>query len=143
MFEVPFERINALLSRSGKLNDWPILLDNLTPDHPCDPETASALIHAAGEFPDAFSSILDKADEIKHSVFGNSVKLFVPVYISNSCINNCTYCAYRRDNTQMPRRTLTVDELRKEVEYLPFLKKWKARIPEKIVSEGKPFSLKH
>jgi uncharacterized protein YbaR (Trm112 family) len=34
------------------------------------------------------------------------------------------------------------DELRKEAEDLPFLKKWKAKIPEKIVSEGKPFSLK-
>jgi len=27
-------------------------------------------------------------------------------------------------------------------EDLPFLKKWKAQVPEKIVSEGKPFSLK-
>ncbi|TRO46160.1 Trm112 family protein [Candidatus Bathyarchaeota archaeon] len=35
------------------------------------------------------------------------------------------------------------DELRKEAEDLPFLKKWKASIPEKIVFEGKPFSLKH
>ena len=34
------------------------------------------------------------------------------------------------------------DELRKETEDLPFLKKWKADIPEKIVFEGKPFSLK-
>jgi uncharacterized protein YbaR (Trm112 family) len=34
------------------------------------------------------------------------------------------------------------DELRKEVEDLPFLKKWKASIPEKIVYDGKPFSLK-
>jgi len=34
------------------------------------------------------------------------------------------------------------DELRKEAEDLPFLKKWKASIPEKIVHEGKPFSLK-
>jgi hypothetical protein len=35
------------------------------------------------------------------------------------------------------------DELRKETEDLPFLKKWKSRIPEKILFEGKPFSLKH
>ena len=35
------------------------------------------------------------------------------------------------------------DELRKETEDLQFLKKWKAKIPEKILSEGKPFSLKH
>jgi uncharacterized protein YbaR (Trm112 family) len=34
------------------------------------------------------------------------------------------------------------DELRKETEDLPFLKKRKSRIPEKIVFEGKPFNLK-
>jgi len=34
------------------------------------------------------------------------------------------------------------DELRNESEDLPFLKKWKAKVPEKILSEGKPFRLK-
>jgi len=34
------------------------------------------------------------------------------------------------------------DLLRKKVADLPFLKKWKAMIPEKIVFGGKPFSLK-
>jgi hypothetical protein len=34
------------------------------------------------------------------------------------------------------------DELRKEAEDLPFMKKWKAQMPEKIVLEGKPFNLK-
>jgi len=33
------------------------------------------------------------------------------------------------------------DELRKENEDLPFLKKWKGKIPEKIQLEGKPFNL--
>lgn len=34
------------------------------------------------------------------------------------------------------------DELRKEAEDLPFLKKWKAKIPQEIVTQGKPFCLK-
>jgi len=34
------------------------------------------------------------------------------------------------------------DELRKENEDLPFLKKWKTKVPDKILSEGKPFNLK-
>jgi uncharacterized protein YbaR (Trm112 family) len=33
------------------------------------------------------------------------------------------------------------DELRKENEDLPFLKKWKQKIPKKILTEGKPFNL--
>jgi len=34
------------------------------------------------------------------------------------------------------------DELRKEVDDLPFLQKNKKKFPENIVKEGKPFSLK-
>lgn len=33
------------------------------------------------------------------------------------------------------------DELRKENEDLPFLRKWKEKIPERIQLEGKPFNL--
>jgi len=34
------------------------------------------------------------------------------------------------------------DELREKKEELAFLKKWKDKIPEKILLEGKPFNLK-
>lgn len=34
------------------------------------------------------------------------------------------------------------DEMRKKEEDLPFLKKWKEKIPEKILLQGRPFNLK-
>jgi uncharacterized protein YbaR (Trm112 family) len=34
------------------------------------------------------------------------------------------------------------DELREQNEDVPFLQKWKDRIPEKTLHEGKPFNLK-
>lgn len=34
------------------------------------------------------------------------------------------------------------DELREEKDELPFLRKWKDKIPQRIISEGKPFNLK-
>jgi uncharacterized protein YbaR (Trm112 family) len=34
------------------------------------------------------------------------------------------------------------DELRKETDDLPFLKKWKEKIPKNVVTEGRPFNLK-
>jgi uncharacterized protein YbaR (Trm112 family) len=34
------------------------------------------------------------------------------------------------------------DELRRQNEDLPFLKKWKEKVPEKILREGQPFTLK-
>ncbi len=33
------------------------------------------------------------------------------------------------------------DEMRKEDEDLPFMKKWRQQFPENIVSKGKPFNL--
>jgi uncharacterized protein YbaR (Trm112 family) len=34
------------------------------------------------------------------------------------------------------------DELRKKEEELNFLRKWKEKIPEEIIKEGKPYTLK-
>ena len=36
---------------------------------------------------------------------------------------------------------LLPDELRAEIEDLPFLRKWREKTPKKIVLEGKPFNL--
>lgn len=35
------------------------------------------------------------------------------------------------------------DQLRNEGEDLPFLKKWKERVPEEILSDGKPFNMRN
>jgi 2-iminoacetate synthase len=40
---------------------------------------------------------------------------FAPLYISNYCINNCVYCGYRKDNKEIMRCRLDLDELEKEV----------------------------
>ena len=37
---------------------------------------------------------------------------------------------------------LLPDELRERMEDLPFLQKWKGKIPEKTLQEGRPFNLK-
>ena len=34
------------------------------------------------------------------------------------------------------------DELREEADELPFLKKWKDKVPKQILEEGNPFNLK-
>ena len=43
--------------------------------------------------------------------FGKVIRLFAPLYLSNECINNCTYCGFSRDNAIL-RVTLSVDEVR-------------------------------
>lgn len=49
--------------------------------------------------------------------FGNVVRLFAPLYLSNECINNCEYCGFSRDN-RILRVTLSVEEMAREAKAL-------------------------
>ena len=40
-----------------------------------------------------------RAQEIKTQHFGNIISLYMPIYISNFCTNNCTYCGFSKKNT--------------------------------------------
>lgn len=57
------------------------------------------------------------AGDIKKAIYGNRIVVFAPLYVSDYCVNNCTYCGYRRDN-KFPRRKLTREEIQKEVKIL-------------------------
>jgi 2-iminoacetate synthase len=45
------------------------------------------------------------------------MRLFAPLYVSNECINNCSYCGFSRDNPIL-RLTLSVDEVEREARHL-------------------------
>jgi 2-iminoacetate synthase len=45
--------------------------------------------------------------------FGKVIRMFAPLYVSNECINNCTYCGFSRDNPIL-RVTLSLDEVKRE-----------------------------
>jgi len=62
--------------------------------------------------------IIRGARILKKKVFGNKVKIYVPVYISSKCSNNCIYCGFRRDNNKLHRKRLTLDEFNKELQYV-------------------------
>ncbi|MEE2966475.1 MAG: radical SAM protein, partial [Verrucomicrobiota bacterium] len=49
--------------------------------------------------------------------FGYTMRLFAPLYLSNECINNCTYCGFSRSNAIL-RVTLTIDQVVAEAEHL-------------------------
>jgi 2-iminoacetate synthase len=49
--------------------------------------------------------------------FGKVIRLFAPLYLSNECINNCSYCGFSRDNPIL-RVTLSLDEVRQEAQAL-------------------------
>ncbi|MCD4812232.1 [FeFe] hydrogenase H-cluster radical SAM maturase HydG [bacterium] len=68
--------------------------------------------------PDVVKEIMDAARQIKEEIYGKRIVFFAPLYISNFCANNCLYCAYRRDNTEITRKTLTPEEIARQVEVL-------------------------
>ena len=46
------------------------------------------------------------------------MRMFAPLYVSNECVNNCSYCGFSRDNASIMRVTLTIDQVVKEARHL-------------------------
>lgn len=59
--------------------------------------------------------IFSLARTIKQRIYGNRIVMFAPLYLSNYCINGCTYCPYHAVNRTIPRRKLSQEEIRQEV----------------------------
>jgi 2-iminoacetate synthase len=60
--------------------------------------------------------IFETARQLKRDVYGNRIVLFAPLYVGNDCVNDCAYCAFKRSNRTVIRRTLENAELRNQVE---------------------------
>ncbi len=68
--------------------------------------------------PELRSAVFSTARAVKEGIYGRRMVLFAPLYASNECSNNCLYCAFRRDNRELQRRTLTMDEITGEIRIL-------------------------
>lgn len=55
------------------------------------------------------------ANKIKQKFYGNRVVLFAPLYLSNYCVNQCTYCPYHHSSTSIVRKKLSQEEIKEEV----------------------------
>lgn len=65
--------------------------------------------------PDLIDRIFHLAKEIKQKFYGNRIVMFAPLYLSNYCVNGCTYCPYHLKNKTIARKKLTQEEIRREV----------------------------
>lgn len=45
--------------------------------------------------------------------FGNTISMYIPMYVSNACTNKCVYCGFNHDNP-FTRTTLTLDQVEDE-----------------------------
>jgi len=78
-------------------------------------EDFKALISPAAE------PFLEEMAQLSHHLtrkrFGNTIQMYIPLYLSNECQNICTYCGFSLDNP-MRRITLTDTQILKEVEVI-------------------------
>lgn len=58
-----------------------------------------------------------KAHALTKQRFGNTMQLFIPMYVSNECFNTCTYCGFSVEHKYV-RKTLTDEEIRQEAAFL-------------------------
>jgi 2-iminoacetate synthase len=61
--------------------------------------------------------LCQRSQALTRQRFGKVIRLFAPLYLSNECINNCSYCGFSRDNPIL-RVTLSVDEVVREARAL-------------------------
>ena len=54
-----------------------------------------------------------RAAELKTQHFGNIISLYMPIYISNFCTNNCTYCGFSKKN-HIVRKHQTLEQIEAE-----------------------------
>ena len=71
---------------------------------------AALISPAAGEL---LENMGRKSNALTLQRFGKTIRLFAPLYLSNECVNNCSYCGFSRDNPIL-RVTLSLEEVRRE-----------------------------
>ncbi len=79
-------------------------------------EEVAILINADDE--KSIQAIKDGARALKNTIYGNRIVLFAPLYVGNKCSNNCLYCGFRSSNVEQIRKTLSDEELIREIEAL-------------------------
>ena len=67
------------------------------------------------DIPELNEKMFSLAKEIKEKFYGNRIVMFAPLYLSNYCVNGCTYCPYHYKNKHICRKKLTQEEIEREV----------------------------
>ena len=95
--------VDAILNKALKLNGLTL-------------EEVATLLRV--EDVDTIHNIMETAKVVKEEIYGKRLVLFAPIYTGNICVNNCTYCSFRKDNRLIKRKILTMDEIAQETRAL-------------------------
>lgn len=78
--------------------------------HPTREDMMALLSPAASAY---LEPMAQRAQRLTRQRFGNTVSFYVPLYLSNLCANDCTYCGFSMSN-RIKRKTLDEGEIARE-----------------------------
>ena len=55
------------------------------------------------------SELFAVAGAVKDEIYGERIVFFAPLYISDYCVNECSYCNFHASNKGFTRRRLTME----------------------------------
>lgn len=108
------EKINSYLETKADESKIEAILDKALMLKGLDNDEVAALLNLEDE--KSIQKLFDAAKAVKERIYGKRIVFFAPLYVSNHCCNNCLYCGFRKDNKELRRRILTVDEAVKDAE---------------------------
>lgn len=73
-------------------------------------DLATLLSHTAQSY---LEPMAQQAAALTRQRFGHTMRLFIPLYLSNLCANDCSYCGFSMSNA-IKRKTLSMEELAAE-----------------------------
>lgn len=97
--------LDDLLELACDAEDWD--LERALAAESMDLHDFAALLSPAADA--RLEEIAERAHQLTVRRFGRTVQLYAPLYVSNECLESCTYCSFARKNP-VQRRTLTVAE---------------------------------
>ena len=83
------------------------------------PEETAVLLNL--EDKELIEEMFKAARQVKEKLYGKRLVVFAPLYVSNYCVNNCTYCGYKYCNDELKRKKLNKEQLIEEVKVLESL----------------------
>ncbi len=108
-------------------HNWDVIKTQIYNKEACHVEAA---LHKSGaRSPDDLMALLSPAaspyleemanlsNELTQKRFGKTLQMYIPLYLSNKCSNNCLYCGFRNEN-RIKRITLTEDQILEEVKVI-------------------------
>lgn len=117
------DEINSLIAKGKELvSDKELVKEIIEKSKSAEgltPEETAVLLNL--EDKELIEEMFKAARQVKEKLYGKRLVVFAPLYVSNYCVNNCTYCGYKHCNDELKRKKLNKEQLIEEVKVLESL----------------------